>query len=151
MITKDFFSKYESYLADSSNDSRGVFGSMDKNTSIPYREFRDNVINSPDLNILVYYYHPEKPYFWGEPGKFPFTEAYGPGPNDEPYIIKRSIDWYCVPEAARKLKAMCFTVLKWEFEVTTIFFDYNFNNIETGILFTKNEINEHLNKEAMGL
>lgn len=123
MTTNEFFLKYEHWFTDTSNDSRGVFGGMDRRSAIPYEEFSEDVLSLPkDYPILVYYYHPSTPYFWIENSSYPPTIPYGPAPNNRPYIIKRHPSWYVIPESIRDLNGvLVFTILKWEFEVTLVF------------------------------
>lgn len=118
----NFFEKYDSFFADASNDTRGILGKMSIEASIPYDEFKKDIQACENVFILVYYYHPEHPYTWRDPAEFPFTEEYGAGPNDRPWIIKRTLDWHAVPEAAKSYAPMCFTILKRGFEITILVF-----------------------------
>lgn len=129
MNPREFYLKYKNWFTDYSNDSRGVLGAMDKRAMIPYLSFCNDIHSSTSLPILVEYYHPEKPYFWGNPLEFPYTVEYGPGPDEKPYIIKRGLNWYIVPESAKKFTPLCFTVLKWEFEISLLIFQNSFDNV----------------------
>lgn len=153
MKTKDFFQKYKNWHTDNTNDSRGVLGRMDKGAMIHYSMFRDDV-RSSIFSILVEYYHNEKPYFWGFPMEFPYTDETGPAPDGKPLIFKRSLDWYTVPEMAKTLKPqpLCFTILQNEFEITILVFEQKFSKynkrgtkiIDLGRQYSKKEINSFL-------